>query len=279
MALTQKRQKKIAIVNDFSGYGRCSITVALPIISALKVQCCPLPTAIFSNHTGFPSFQMNDYTQYMVSYYQEWEKLGLEFDAIATGFLGSSEQIEIVSDFIKRFKKKDTIVVIDPVMGDYGTLYSTYDFKLADRMIELVKHADILTPNLTEACILTGEKYERDHNEISLEKMCAELCTKGPKKIVISGIEKDGVFGNYMYKKGVGGKLIESEKIGESRSGTGDIFSAIIAADAVNGIDFERSINHAADFIVKTIKKTIDYEMTAEDGICFEEYLSEIGRF
>ncbi|MGP1569878.1 MAG: pyridoxamine kinase [Eubacteriales bacterium] len=279
MALSQKRQKKIAVVNDFSGYGRCSITVALPIISALKVQCCPVPTAVFSNHTGFSSFHMNDYTKYMVPYYQEWEKLGLEFDAIATGFLGSSEQIEIVSDFIERFKRENTIVLIDPVMGDYGKLYPTYDCKLAGRMVELLRYADILMPNLTEACILTGEDYERNHDNFSFENMCAQLCEKGPEQIVISGIEKNGKFGNYMYKKGKGGKLIESCKIGESRSGTGDIFSAIIAADAVNGVDFEHSIKHAADFIVKTIKKTMEYELTAEEGICFEEYLDEIGGF
>lgn len=280
MALSQeKRQKKIAVINDFSGYGRCSITVALPIISALKVQCCPIPTAIFSNHTGFSSFHMNDYTGYMKPYYKEWEKLGLQFDAIATGFLGSSEQIEIVSDFIERFKTEDTIVLIDPVMGDYGKLYPTYDMKLAGRMIELVRHADILMPNLTEACILTGKDYEHNHDEFTLEEMCEDLCAKGPKKVVISGIEKGGKFGNYMYQAGTGGKLIESCKIGESRSGTGDIFSAIIAADAVNGLEFERSINHAADFIVKTIKKTIEYQIKAEEGICFEEYLSEIGEF
>ncbi len=273
------KQKKIAIINDFSGYGRCSITVALPIISALKVQCCPVPTAIFSNHTGFSSFHMNDYTDYMVPYYEEWEKLGLKFNAIATGFLGSSRQIEIVSDFIKRFKDEKTTVLIDPVMGDYGKLYPTYGEELAKRMVELVCHADILMPNLTEACILTGKEYESDHDELSLSGMCEELCSKGPKKIVISGIEKDGKFGNYMYQKDQGGKLIESCKIGESRSGTGDIFSAIIAADAVNGVDFERSIRHAADFIVKTIKKTIEYGAKTEDGICFEEYLQDIGRF
>lgn len=272
-------QKKIAVINDFSGYGRCSITVALPIISALKIQCCPIPTAIFSNHTGFPSFHMDEYTRHMKEYYLEWEKMGLTFDAIATGFLGSESQIEIVVDFIKRFKKGNTTVLIDPVMGDYGKLYPTYEPKLADRMIELVEYADVLMPNLTEACILTKEDYNESHGEECLLHMCKTLSSLGPKKIVISGINTNGIFGNYIYQTEKGGKLLPYEKIGESRSGTGDIFSAIIAADAVNGVDFERSIVHAADFIVKTIRKTIEYGASEAEGICFEHYLDEIGKF
>lgn len=275
----KNRQNKIAIINDFSGFGRCSITVALPIISALKVQCCPLPTAIFSNHTGYKSFHVNDYTKYMKTYYKEWEKLDLKFDAIATGFLGSSEQIEIVSDFIKRFKTAETIVLIDPVMGDYGKLYSSYEPALAERMAELVKYADILLPNLTESCILTGEKYEKNHSEESLFHICKTLHEMGPEKIVISGIEIGEKFGNYVFDNEKCGRLILSEKIGESRAGTGDVFSSIIAADAVNGVEFEKSIRHAADFIVKTIKKTVEYGIPEEDGICFEEYLYEIGSF
>jgi len=119
-------QKKIALINDFTGFGRCSIAVQLPIISMMKVQCCPLPTSIFSNHTGYEHFFYTDYTDNMNAYMQEWKRLDLQFKGICTGFLGSAKQIQIVSDFIRQFKENDSIVIIDPVMGDYGKPYPTY---------------------------------------------------------------------------------------------------------------------------------------------------------
>ena len=117
------KQKKIAVINDFCGFGRCSIAVSLPIISSMKIQCCPLPTSIFSNHTGFKSFYYTDFTERMESYSDEWKKLGLQFNGILVGFLASTEQIDIVTRFLRDFKTDDNITVIDPVMGDYGALY------------------------------------------------------------------------------------------------------------------------------------------------------------
>ena len=137
-------QKKIALINDMTGFGRCSIAVALPVISMLRVQCCALPTAIFSNHTGFESFYYQDYTDHMQPSINEWKKLGLEFSGICTGFLGSARQIAIVSDFIRDFKRPDNLVIIDPVMGDYGKPYPTYTKEMCDHMKDLVCYADIL---------------------------------------------------------------------------------------------------------------------------------------
>ena len=149
--MDHNHQKKIAVINDFSGFGRCSIAVALPIISAMRIQCCPLPTAIFSDHTGFDSFYMTDFTEHMEPYADEWAKLDLHFNGIATGFLGSVRQIDIVEHFLRRFDRDGTTVLVDPVMGDYGALYPTYTQELAKNMARLVRYADILTPNLTEA--------------------------------------------------------------------------------------------------------------------------------
>ena len=132
--MSHNRQKKIAVINDFTGFGRCSIAASLPIISAMKIQCCPLPTSIFSNHTGFDSFFFTDYTKHMNAYMDEWKKLDLRFAGILTGFLGSPEQIEIVKHFLGMFKTKDNITVIDPVMGDYGKLYPTYSPLLAEQI-------------------------------------------------------------------------------------------------------------------------------------------------
>ncbi len=176
-------QKKIALINDITGFGRCSIAVSLPIISALKVQCCFIPTAILSNHTGFNNFFFEDYTPKMREYVNNWETLGLNFDGICTGFLGSKEQIKIVIEFLEKFKTKDNIVLIDPVMGDYGKLYSTYTDEMCKEMQNLIKYADVLTPNLTELCRLLDLPYPNEtptHEE--LYSLCERLSLEGPSK-------------------------------------------------------------------------------------------------
>ncbi len=269
-------QKKIAVINDFSGFGRCSIAASLPIISAMKVQCCPLPTSIFSNHTGFDSFYYTDYTNHMDAYIDEWVKLRLHFNGILTGFLGSPEQIHIVKRFLELFKKGDNITVIDPVMGDYGMLYPTYSPLLAEQMCALVPYADILTPNLTEACILTGTEYKYDMGEEELTELCNKLSEMGPEKIVISGLERGDDLENFIYESGKQSQTIREHKVGPCRSGTGDVFSSIIAADAVNGVDFISSVRHASSFIAKVLRRTVELDLPKTDGICFEEFLLEI---
>ena len=144
-------QKKAAVINDFTSFGRCSLAVTIPILSAMKVQCCPVPTAFFTNHTGFDSFAWTDNTPHLDDYIAEWRKLNLRFTAIQTGFLGSREQVDFVLRFLAAFRTPETIVCIDPVMGDYGKLYPTYDKHLAESMRGFLDVADILTPNLTEA--------------------------------------------------------------------------------------------------------------------------------
>ena len=274
--MSHNRQKKIAVINDFCGFGRCSIAASLPIISALKIQCCPLPTSIFSNHTGFESFYYTDYTEHMVRYMQEWEKLDLQFHGILTGFLGSPEQIQIVKSFFERFKTDSNITVIDPVMGDYGRLYPTYSPRLAEQMCSLVPYADILTPNLTEACILTETAYDPDMDEASLETLCQKLSAMGPKKVVISGLSRGEDLENFIYEEGKQPHIVREHKVGPCRSGTGDVFSSIIAADAVNGKDLTSAVRHASSFIAKVLRRTVEMGLPDTDGICFEEYLTEI---
>lgn len=270
------KQKKIAVINDYSGFGRCSLAVELPIISKLKIQCCPLPTSIFSNHTGFDSFYFKDFTDYMTAYANEWKKLGLKFDGICTGFLGSAKQIEIVKAFIRDFNTDNTIVVVDPVMGDYGSLYPTYTEEICEKMKELVKYADIITPNLTEACILTGIEYRENYTNKEIESIAIKLSEMGPQKIVITGILCGNYISNYCYEKDKKGYMIKTVRIGAPRSGTGDIFSSIIVADAVNGVTLDCSIKKASHFIKKCIQKAIDMDIPLTDGVPFEELLDQL---
>ena len=245
MIVSHNNQKKIAVINDFSGFGRCSIAVSLPIISAMKIQCCPVPTSIFSNHTGFDSYFFEDYTDKMRPYIAEWRKLDLHFNGICTGFLGSEAQIGIVGDFLQEFGGEGTIVLIDPVMGDYGKLYSPYKEKW--RVAEI-------------------------------EQMAEVLSRMGPGKVVITGIPQGSFVANLCYEKEKECKVLRTHRIGTSRSGTGDIFSAILAADAVNGVSFEESVKKASGFIKKCILSSIEREIPLTDGVCFEEHLGSLAR-
>ncbi|MCC8049277.1 MAG: pyridoxamine kinase [Clostridiales bacterium] len=268
------RQKKIAVINDFTGFGRCSLTVSIPVISAMKVQCCPVPTSIFSNHTAYESWFFEDFTSRMQPYIDEWKKLGLSFEGISTGFLGSKEQIQIVLKFLDDFVKKDTKVIVDPVMADEGEAYSTYTPEMCREMKRLAARADILTPNLTEACILTGKDWHegkwKTEQVISLAK---ELSGMGPDKVVITGIPQGEFIANLCYEKNVEPRFVRTHRVGTQRCGTGDVFAAIIAADAVNGVDFQESVRKASHFIKLCVQKSIERDIPLTDGVCFEELL------
>lgn len=266
-------QKKIAVINDFSGFGRCSIAVSLPIISHMKIQCSNVVTSVFSNHTGFEKFFFEDYTDKMQDYIDMWKYLDLQFEGIYSGFLGSKKQIKIVEKFIKDFKKENTKIIIDPVMGDNGRSYPTYTKEMCEEMKKLVCYADILTPNVTEACILTDTPYREKFKNSELYAMAEKLSEKGASKIVISGVKMENYIGNVVYEKNGIKKIIRMKKVGMERSGTGDIFASIIAADCVNGVDLETSVKKAGSFIKKCIIATEKYQVPKTDGVCFEEVL------
>ncbi len=274
--MSHNNQKKAAVINDFSGFGRCSITVQLPILSAMKIQCCPLPTAIFSNHTGFPSCAWTDYTDHMADYMAQWKKLDLRFNAITSGFLGSHRQIELVKQFLALFKTEETVAVVDPVMGDYGKLYRTCTMEQAQGIRELTHHADILTPNLTEACILTGRRYDPNLSQLELGHICEELSGNGAKKIVISGLYYGDDLGNFVYEEGKAPCLLKERRVGSPRSGTGDVFSAIITGCAVNGVDFTESVARASSFVARSIVRSDEMGIPTTDGIAFEELLGDL---
>ena len=257
--MSHNHQKKIAVINDFCGFGRCSIAASLPIISAMKIQCCPLPTSVFSNHTGFDSFHFTDYTQHMNPYIDEWVKLDLHFSGILTGFLGSPEQIHIVKRFLELFKEDSNITVIDPVMGDYGNLYPTYSPKLAEQMSSLVPYADILTPNLTEACLLTGIPYPSKDIGLPLsfyQKLIDVLALFGPKRVILSGQElQKGMMSEVIYD-GTIRALEGTKRYPGSFHGTGDLFSSSFAGSLLNGKTFEEAVGIAHQYVSKAISIT-----------------------
>ena len=187
---------KVAAIHDLSGIGRCSLSVILPTLSALGIQVCPVPTAILSNHTGFGTYFFDDYTDKMTAYIENWEKLGLGFDCIYTGFLGSEKQIDIVEDFIK--KSKDSMILVDPVMGDGGKIYSTYTKQMCEKMKKLVSLADVVTPNVTEACILAGEEYKEKFTDDEVRVLAEKIHLLGAKQVVITGIHRGDKIANFV---------------------------------------------------------------------------------
>ncbi len=286
---------KIAMINDIAGYGRCSTTVSLPIISSMGIQVCPVPTSLFSNHTGFPVHFMHDCTAILPDYLEKWRELGLSFDGIYCGFLGSVAQIDIVRDFLASQRRNGAgsacstamspVVILDPVMGDHGKAYRTVTSRHCSEMKELLSMADIITPNITEACLLTGAGYrETGWSTEELTSLTEQLHAMGPAKIVITGMQEEGEFVNFIsikqeegnsngYCHGYCHGYCRMHIAGESRPGTGDIFASVIAADAVNGVDFFQSVEKAAGFVRTCTQASATLHIPREQGVCFENFL------
>ena len=273
------RQKKIALINDITGFGRCSVTVELPIISALKIQVCPLPTALLSVHTGFEDYFMDDFTDRMTPYVDSWQKNNLTFDAIATGFLGSAAQIDLVRCVIKKFP---ATVIIDPVMGDHGKIYRTYTPELCRRMRDLLEFADLVTPNLTEACELAGIAYPAEGviSDSDLATMAANIAAKTRGgRVIITGVTLDtgdtSDITNFIFD---GGQIdfVTSKRIGNDRSGSGDAFFAVTAASWLNGDSLTDSTRKAADFVGKCIAHAERLNLPWNWGLPFEEFLTDL---
>ena len=266
--------KKIAAINDLTGFGRCALTVTIPIISAMGIQCCPVPTSLFSNHPGFSHFYSKDFTNHLPEYLAHWKDLNLTFDGILSGYLNSIEQISIVKQLITDFSTEHTKVIVDPVMGDNGHLYSIYTKEMCEAMKELASLAHILTPNLTEACLLADYPYHaEDWNETKMHTLMKRLQKFQAKNIVVSGIPSKDCIINMIYDETIGITFHTQKRVGSERSGTGDVFSAILAANAVRNVPFEQSVAQAGNFVREALIYTKDYQLPSTDGVYFEPLL------
>ena len=270
---------RLAMINDIAGFGRCSTTVSLPVISVMKVQVCPVPTSVLSNHLGFPLCHFDDYTSHMRDYIKIWRELGLTFDGLYCGFLGNEEQIDIVREFVEMFRPP--LFLLDPVMGDHGRAYSSITETHVQKMKELLPLADIITPNITEACLLTGTPWkdgEWTMQELSgLCERLASLCLKDSvsASIVITGIRQGDFLVNFLWDDGVY-TTVASPIAGASRPGTGDIFASILAADAVRGETLLSSVQKAANFVGLCIAGSEKAGTPVQEGVVFEKYLAAL---
>lgn len=284
--------KKIAVLNDLSGMGKCSLTAAIPVISVMGIQACPLPTAVLSAQTGFPSYYCDDYTDRMDAIMEEWKKMDFYPNGIYTGFLADARQADKAVEFIEQFAKEDTKILIDPVMGDNGEEYPIYTEALCEKMRFLVRRATVITPNLTEALLLLYGA-QRAHvlwKELSLmdeerllkftESTGKELSKEFDTEVVITGIdlparENHQEMGNLICKDGVQ-TWVSTVKEGGSYSGTGDLFASVLSAGMVKGMDTVDSVRKAVKFLSKGIHDAVLEGTDRNEGICFERYLSEL---
>ncbi len=273
------KQKRAVAINDISCMGKCSLTVALPIISAMGIETVVLPTAVLSTHTAFEGFTFCDLTEEIGKTQRHWESLNAHFDCIYSGYLGSFTQISLVEKFIESFKAEDTLVVIDPVLGDNGQLYKNFTVEFAAQMAKLCAKADVITPNLTEAAYLLNRSYIGDgYTEEDIKELLIELSKLGAKKVVLTGISfdrkrlgvamYDSLTGEYSYYK--------NERISSMFHGTGDVWASTFTGALVRGYDFEKSAQIATDFTVDCIKATLDDKEEHWYGVKFEQCLPSL---
>jgi len=269
--------KRLLTVQDISCVGKCSLTVALPVISAMGVEAAVLPTAVLSTHTAFPAPVFRDLTGDMLPMADHWKEMGITFDGIAVGYLGSEEQVDAVLAIQEKF---ESFLFVDPVMGDNGRLYSRIDETFAKKVAQLCAKADAVVPNLTEACYLTGTPYPEAYDKAFVRALLEKLTAMGCPLAAITGVSftedtvgfvgydaKQDQFYSYAHKKLPG-----------SYHGTGDIFTAVCAGAMVQGASWEQALKRAADFVLRCMEVTAEEDRDRRYGVCFEKALPELMR-
>lgn len=264
--------KRAVTIQDISCIGKCSLTVALPIISAMGIETAVIPTAVLSTHTMFKNFTFRDLSQDIPLIQKHWKDEKIDFDSIYTGYLGSIEQIEMLKEFFKEFKTEKNFIFIDPVMGDNGKLYTGFNQEFALQMKELCKMADIIVPNLTEASYMLQKEYKEYYTEQEIKKLLLELASLGPKQVILTGISfKNNELGVMSYNKETNEFFTYfREKIPVKYHGTGDIFASTLVGAILNENTVEKSLEIAVDYVWETVDET--YKKKKEDayGVEFE---------
>lgn len=273
--------KKVAAIHDISCYGRAALATIIPILSSMGNQVCPLPTAVLSTHTdGFGKPAIRGLSDFIYETKQHWKRLNLDFQCIYSGYLADSKQVKFVEDFIKDFKEKDTLVVIDPVMADNGKLYDGMDEKMIEEMRVLIKNADIITPNITEATLLLGREYKEDLTKEEVKDFLISLSKLGPKISIITSVpsikgkeyidtvlydKEEDMFYTYSHKK-----------IDAFYCGTGDAFASLLIGGVLRGESIEESLGKACDFIAEAIEYSEQFDYPSNEGIALESLLYKL---
>jgi pyridoxine kinase len=271
---------RVAAIHDLSGFGRCSLTVVGPVLSAMGVQCCPIPTAYLSTHTGgFEGYVSLDLTDQMAGTIAHWRELGLSFDGVYTGFMASARQMELAGLAMDTLKRQGGVAVADPVMGDHGRRYATYTDEMCRAMGALCAHADVITPNLTEAAFLLGLDYgSLAGTEAEGLELARALSDHGARSVVLTGVSvgSDQV-GAACYDRQTGrAELAMAPRVAGEYHGTGDIFASVLTGALVQGKTLAQAAKAAADFVSACAARTLGQDYPRREGVDFEPLLGRL---
>ena len=272
--------KRVLTIQDISCLGKCSLTIALPVISALGSETVILPTAVLSTHTMFKNFTVKDLSDQLVPITNHWKNEGVAFDAIYTGYLGTIEQIDTVKGIFSTFRGENTTIIVDPVMADNGKLYPAFDMDYVRKNTELCACADIIVPNITEACFMTGMDYREIYDESYIRELLSRLNALGAKVSVLTGVSlKEGKTGVMGYDRASGEYfLYQNDRIDASFHGTGDLFSSTCVGEMMRGKTWQEAMKIAADYTAHTIEVTLRNPKKPWYGVDFEATLPELIR-
>lgn len=279
--------KKVAVFNDLSGFGRCSLTAALPVLSALGIQCNPIPTVVLTGQGGYPVRFSQDMSRLLPSYKKAWTANNVSFDGIYTGYVTGSNQIEDIMDFLDEFRKEDTFLLVDPVMGDNGRTYCIFSEELLLAMKELSRRANLITPNLTEACLLSDTPLEAvfSCDEVSHLDKAAQIARQlsvyahVPQDVIITGVKVKEKGTEFVYNVALtedGVHYFSSLCFPKSFSGTGDLFASSMCGLKMNGHSTTEALSITEKFIYHSISDTMIENTDPNDGVCFEKHLGEL---
>ena len=268
---------RIAAVHDLCGYGKCSLGVAIPVLSAAGADVCPVPTGIFSSHTAFPGWYMHDTTSILDDYLKAWSKINVEIDAVYSGFLGAPEQVDIIKNIYEAYP--DALRVVDPVMADHGKVYPTYTPELCKAMAELATQADVLTPNLTEAAIILDREWTgTDINKAEAHEIIDALIGRGAKHVVLKGIQREGETVIRNYTGGIDCDFFEASNdfIPYMLHGTGDLYCSCLLASLIAGSDLKEAVIFAGNLTRDAIELSTHQPRFQERGVSFEPLLGKV---
>jgi len=269
--------KRALLINDLSGYGKCSLTTALPILSAFGVECVTVPTAVLSSHTGIDRFVYTDLSERFAETLDHYRRMSLKFELVYTGFFSSRTQTDHAANYLNHLRFWGAKILVDPVMGDNGKIYATYSRKLCDGIRALVRGADIITPNLTETAILLGEPYVAQPDRREIEARLRKLAALGPGTVVITGVIAGETTTNYIYTRSNGiVTAVETEYIQSPYCGTGDLFASVLAGGVLAGAGIENAVRKAAEFVRDAIVYSLEAGASERDGLRFEPLLREL---
>jgi pyridoxine kinase len=272
--------QRVAAIHDLSGFGRASLTVIIPILSRMGIQVCPLPTAVLSTHSKYKNFHFVDLTEHLAPMIEHWKKLELEFDAIYSGFLGSYQQIEIVKQFIDTFQKPEQLVVVDPVIGDDGKIYTPLSQDHVKEMRSLIEKADVITPNLTEASLLLNKKYPETISTSQIKEWILELSEKGPQIVVVTSVPESkykNITSTIAYnKKDQRYWKVSVNYLPANYPGTGDAFASVITGSLLQGDSMPIALDRAVKFTTMGVRATFGYDYNSDQGILLERILDTL---